>query len=118
MSERTYLDFLNDILYSLQKAQSFIIGMTFEEFSTDEKTHFAVVRALEIVGEATKRLPPDLKNQYPDVPWREMAGMRDKLVHDYFGVNLQVVWETARDEAPALESAMRSLLQRTLPDQE
>lgn len=110
MSERTYLDFLQDIVYCLEKAQSFIAGMTFEEFSTDEKTHFAVVRALEIVGEATKKLPPDLRGRYPTLPWREMAGMRDKLVHDYFGVNLQVVWETALEEAPALEAAMRSLL--------
>jgi len=110
MSERTYLDFLQDILYCLEKAQSFIAGMTFEEFSTDERTHFAVVRALEVVGEAAKRIPPDLKVRYPALPWREMAGMRDKLVHDYFGVNLQVVWETAVEEAPALEAAMRSLL--------
>ncbi|MBW8877823.1 MAG: DUF86 domain-containing protein [Acidobacteria bacterium] len=117
MSDRTYLDFLQDILYCLQKAQSFIAGMTFEEFSTDEKTHFAVVRAFEIVGEAVKRLPPGLKNQYPALPWREMAGMRDKLIHDYFGVNLQVVWETALDEAPVLESAMRLLLANENPDQ-
>ena len=117
MSERTYLDFLQDILYCLEKAQSFIAGMTFEEFSADEKTHFAVVRALEIVGEATKRLPPDLRARYSALPWREMAGMRDKLVHDYFGVNLQVVWETALDEAPALEAAMRSLIASEIPQE-
>jgi uncharacterized protein with HEPN domain len=115
MSERTYLDFLQDILYSLEKAQSFIAGMSFEEFSSDEKTQFAVVRALEVIGEATKRLPSDLKGRYPSLPWREMAGMRDKLVHDYFGVNLQVVWETALDEAPGLEVAMRSLLANENP---
>jgi uncharacterized protein with HEPN domain len=110
MSERTYFDFLQDILDCLRKAQDFIAGMTFDEFLTDEKTHFAVARALEIVGEASKRLPPDLKKRYPDLPWRDMAGMRDKLVHDYSGVNLRVVWETALDEAPALEIAVRSLL--------
>jgi uncharacterized protein with HEPN domain len=110
MSERTYLDYLDDIRDGLAKAQAFVRGMTYEQFAVDDKTSFAVVRALEIVGEATKRLPAELKARYPGQPWREMAGMRDKLVHDYFGVNLEVVWETATLEAPRLEAEIRSLL--------
>lgn len=110
MSERTYLDFLADILECLEQAQAFIEGMTFDEFSVDKKTRFAVLQALEIVGEATKRLPSALKDRYPHLPWRDMAGMRDKLIHDYFGVDLQVVWETATEDAPALEAEIRSIL--------
>lgn len=110
MSERTYLDFLADIRDNLVEAHAFVEGMTFASFSSDKRTWYAVVRALEIVGEATKRLPPELKDRYPDLPWRDMAGMRDKLIHDYFGVDLQVVWETAMEEAPALEAEIRSIL--------
>jgi uncharacterized protein with HEPN domain len=112
MSERVYLDYLQDIRDCLEKAQRFVEGMTFDEFAVDERTSFAVVRALEIVGEATKRLPLELKGRYPGLPWRDMAGMRDKLVHDYFGVDLKVVWQTATEEAPALEAEIRSLLTR------
>ncbi len=110
MSERTYLDYLDDIRDSLGKAQAFVAGMTFDEFALDEKTNFAVVRALEIVGEATKQIPAELKGRYPSLPWRGMAGMRDKLVHNYFGVNLEVVWETATQEAPVLEAEIRTLI--------
>jgi len=112
MSERTYLDYLEDIRDSLAKAQAFVRGMTYEQFAVDEKTSYAVIRALEIVGEATKRLPAELRARYPDQPWREMAGMRDKLVHHYFGVDLEVVWETATLEAPGLEAGIRSLLSK------
>lgn len=73
----------------------FIDGMTFETFVRDDKTVFAVVRALEIVGEATKRIPASIRDQAPSIPWRAMAGMRDKLSHDYIGVNVAVVWKTA-----------------------
>ena len=110
MKERSYLDFLEDIRDCLAKAQTFVAGMSCEDFSADEKTCFAVFHALEVVGEATKRLPSELRNRYPDLPWRDMAGMRDKLVHDYFGVNLKVVWETATEEAPLLEAEIRSVL--------
>jgi uncharacterized protein with HEPN domain len=86
--------------------------MTSEQFAVDEKTIYAVIRALEIVGEATKQLPAELKARYPHQPWREMAGMRDKLIHGYFGVNLEVVWETATLEAPSLEAEIRSVLSK------
>ena len=110
MSARTYLDFLADILDCLEQAQAFVVGMTFEDFSSDRKTRFAVVQALEIVGEATKRLPSELKDRYPNLPWRDMAGMRDKLIHDYFGIDPQVVWETVTEDVPALEPEIRSIL--------
>ena len=112
MSERNYLDFLEDIRDCLAKAKAFVEGMTFDDFSSDEKTRFAVFRALEIVGEATKRLPSELKGRYPDLPWRDMAGMRDKLVHDYSGINLEIVWKTATKEAPALESEICLVIAR------
>uniref|UniRef100_UPI00262F28BC HepT-like ribonuclease domain-containing protein n=1 Tax=Thermococcus sp. TaxID=35749 RepID=UPI00262F28BC len=69
----------------------FTSGMDFEDFSKDRKTQFAVIRALEIIGEAAKAIPEDFKKEHPKVPWREMAGMRDKLIHAYFGVDLHVV---------------------------
>ena len=89
-SERTYVDYLEDILDATEKVAQFIQGMTYEQFAQDAKTSFAVVCALEIIGEATKKIPPSVRGNYPQVPWRAIAGMRDKLVHDYFGVNLMV----------------------------
>jgi uncharacterized protein with HEPN domain len=108
MSEdRNYQEYFNDIRDAIDKAQSFVAGMTFEQFSRDDKTAYAVVRALEIIGEATKKIPDTVREQYPQIPWREMAGMRDKLIHDYFGVNLQVVWKTVREDLPRLQKALR-----------
>jgi uncharacterized protein with HEPN domain len=111
MSERTYLDYLGDILDALEKIKGFIEGMSFKQFTADTKTSFAVVRAFEIVGEATKRLPAELKDRSRYLPWKEMAGMRDRLIHDYIGVDLLVVWRAATEEAPALELQIRALLE-------
>jgi uncharacterized protein with HEPN domain len=89
---------------------AFVAGMTFDDFVQDVKTQFAVIRALEIVGEATKRLPESIRKQEPHMPWRAIAGMRDKLTHHYFGVNLEVVWKTATEDIPNLEPALRRLV--------
>jgi uncharacterized protein with HEPN domain len=75
--EREYRDYLRDILYAVKRAESFMEGMDFVAFEADEKTAFAAVRDLEIVGEAAKKIPPEVRQKYSDLPWREMAGMRD-----------------------------------------
>lgn len=90
--KRESLDYLQDILYAIERAEKFVADMDYADFEADEKTNFAAVRALEILGEADKKIPSEVRREHPDVPWKEMAGMRDKLSHDYFGVNLQRVF--------------------------
>ena len=81
-------DFIDDIINAMDKALKFVEGMSYEEFANDDKTIFAVVRAIEIIGEAVKNISDDLKKKYPEIPWKGMAGMRDKVIHGYFGVDL------------------------------
>ena len=97
-SEREYADYLEDILDAISKIAKFIKGMTFDQFSKDDKTTYAVIRALEIIGEATKHIPAQVRKNYPKVSWREMAGIRDKLIHDYFGVDYEIVWDVLKNE--------------------
>jgi uncharacterized protein with HEPN domain len=113
VEERDPVDFLMDILDSIEKIENFVEGFNFEEFSKDTKTIYAVIRALEIIGEATKNLPNSLKVEHPEVPWRDMAGFRDKVVHGYFGVDLEVVWDTAIDDAPSLKPLIAKILDKT-----
>lgn len=108
--EREYLDYVEDILNAIEKVAQFIQGMELGTFVRDEKTVFAVVRALEIIGEAAKKIPLSVRERYTTVPWREMAGLRDKLIHEYFQVNLVVVWKTATEDLPALEPEIRRVL--------
>lgn len=99
---REIADYLHDILDSIQKIERFIGGMDFVQFAGDEKTVFAVIRGLEIVGEAARNIPKVVHGRYPTVPWREMMGIRDKLAHGYFRVNLQVLRKTIHEDLPDL----------------
>lgn len=99
-NERDIIQFLQDILEAMNDIEEFIKGMEFNEFSVDKKTRFAVLKALENIGEAIKNLPDDLKDKYPNVPWKLMAGMRDKVIHGYFDINLPIVWSTAKKDIP------------------
>ena len=84
--------------------------MSYEKFITDKKTVSAVVRELEVAGEATKQLPASVSRKYPEIPWSDMAGMRDKLIHFYFGVDMEIVWETVKVRIPQLEPLIEDVL--------
>ncbi len=97
-SKRSFIDSLQDILTEIERIEQFVKGIDLTQFKKDEKTIHAVIRALEVIGEASKNIPKTVKNKYPEVPWREMAGFRDKLIHHYFGMNVTVVWKSVKED--------------------
>lgn len=109
--ERQYQDYFHDILDAAIKARHFVEGMTYEQFVADDRTTFAVIRALEVIGEAAKGVPSPVRQQHPDVPWRDMAAIRDRLIHRYFGVDLRVVWRTIQEDLPDLAEDMQRIIQ-------
>lgn len=111
MTERRPEDFLQDMVNYADDATTFIVDMEFATFEQDKRTVYAVVRAIEVVGEAAKNIPPSLKEQYPNIPWRSIAGMRDKVIHQYFGVDLQVLWDTVQQDIPPLRTAIAQVLE-------
>jgi uncharacterized protein with HEPN domain len=107
---RDYRDYLRDIVDHAAKAEGFIAGVHFEAFRENEEKVFAVVRALEVIGEAAARLPQAFRTRYPDVPWANMAGMRNKLIHAYFGIDVAVVWETVKEKLPSIRESVSLIL--------
>lgn len=108
---REFLDYLADIQEASQNISQFISGMAWEEFAQDQKTIYAVVRAFEIIGEASKKVPLSVRKRHPKVPWKQMAGMRDKLIHEYFGVNYEVLWKTAQEDIPPVQKIIAIVLE-------
>jgi len=105
--------FINDILEAIGKIERYVHDKSYEEFQKDEKTKDAVVRNLEIVGEAVRNIPEKFKEKYPDVDWKAAAGMRDKLIHEYFGVSFLIVWETTKSDLPPFKKKMMEILEET-----
>ena len=103
------MSYLDDILNALKHTAHFIENMSYETFRHDDKTLFALKHAFGIIGQAAKKMPSSLREQYPNIPWREMARMPDKLAYDHIGVSQMVLWQTARVDLPALAPALNAM---------
>lgn len=106
-----FLDYIEDIIEAIEDAASFIEGINYDDFAKDKKTMYAVTRAIEIIGEATKKVPDSVRKRHPEIPWRDMAGMRDKLIHEYFGIDLKRVWNTVKKDIPKLKPSFEKILE-------
>ena len=108
--KRNELLYLQDIYDATSKIEEFIVNMSYDEFSRDEKTQYAIIRAFEIIGEASNKISEGLKEVYFDLPWREMSGMRNKLIHEYFGINTEVIWKTTKEDIPLLKKQIKTII--------
>ncbi len=110
MSKRRDLDYLNDIREAIHRILTYTADLTYQQFMEDIKTQDAVVRNLEIIGEATKNLSMNLRKSHPKVPWKDLMGMRDKMIHHYFGINYEIVWTIAKEELAGLLPQIERIL--------
>jgi uncharacterized protein with HEPN domain len=110
MSKRTPNLLLEDILESATKISEFTKGMSFKQFSLDVRTVDAVIRNFEIIGEATNLLPDELKEKYPDIDWYRIRGFRNRVVHDYFGVDINILWNITVNQIPALITSISKII--------
>lgn len=107
---RDYQVYLDDILESAARIREYTSGAEYEEFIEDGKTIDAVVRNLEIIGETVKHLPEDVRSRHPEVDWKKIAGLRGILIHEYFGIDLEIIWDIVKNKVPPLERRVKSML--------
>ena len=107
---RDYKIYLEDILTAIDKIQSYTQNISFEKFSEDEKTLDAVVRNLEILGEAIKNVPEEIRKKHPDIEWKKISGLRDILIHEYFGVDKDIIWDVIQHKLPLLQKQIKTIL--------
>ncbi|MFH1259930.1 MAG: DUF86 domain-containing protein [Elusimicrobiota bacterium] len=112
MSKRGSLEFLNDVHEAIKRIETYVEKIDYEKFLLDIKTQDAVVRNLEIIGEAAKNISDELKNKYSLVPWGDLAKVRDKLIHHYFGVNYDIVWDIIKEEFPKIVLLVEEILNK------
>ena len=111
MSERDFRLYCADILDSGNAVIEFVKGLSFEEFCSDRKTYSAVIREFEIIGEAVGKLPDNLKQKHPGIEWQDIKDFRNLLIHEYFGIDLEIVWKIIQDDLPGLMNAVREIVQ-------
>jgi len=109
--ERNWKMHVGDILVCIDKIKNYTRNLTFEQFSVDNKTVDAVIRNFEIIGEAASHIPLEIQDKYPNLGWFEMRGMRNIMAHEYFGVSLSIIWQSAEHDLPQLGEGLRSLLE-------
>lgn len=110
MSKRGTLEFLYDILESIRRIEYYTKNITFEELLKDIMIQDAVVRNIEIIGEAVKNIPEEFKKKYNKLEWKKIAGMRDKIIHFYFGVSLEVVWKSIKEKLPSFKQEIEKII--------
>jgi uncharacterized protein with HEPN domain len=109
MTEMEALDYIEDIIEAVEKVERYTDGMDYETFREDELTVDAVLRNFEVIGEAAKSVPEDIREEHEDVPWSEMAGMRDKLIHGYGTIDLRIVWTTIEEDISTLADRLEAV---------
>ncbi len=108
--KRTHEHFLTDILSNIDKIEQFVQGIDREAFAANAEKQYAVLHALQTIGEAARHLPKSLRASYPSIPWDDIVGMRDIVIHEYFGVDMDIVWESVQRDLPPLKAAVQSML--------
>lgn len=109
--KREYGDYFQDIIDSINETEEFTKEMSIKDFKEDKKTVNAVIRSLEIMGEAAKKIPDNIRKKYPEIPWKEMAGIRDRLIHEYHGVDLEIIWKVVTEELPLVRPLVLKLIE-------
>ena len=112
MSRRGDFELICDIKEAVKRIEDYIIGLTFIKFLDDVKTQDAITRNLEIIGEAVKNIPSDVKDKHPDVEWKKIAGLRDILAHEYFGIDIEILWDIVENKLPDLKKEISRLLKK------
>ena len=117
MSSRPVALLVEDVWEAIEKIERYTVGLTCDDFSKDEKTIDAVVRNLEIIGEASNRFPNEFTDRHPEIEWRQIVGLRHRIVHEYFGVDREIIWHIIQHDLPRLKSLLTSL-RRPLEDRD